>query len=330
MLSFENVPGRHNLKQRLTDDVMENKVGNSYVLEGPEGCGKKELAIVFAYMLLCSDEVKKPCGRCLHCKNIIAGGTGEVYKLESEQNKSISVENIRDLQENIYLIPISSKRKAYIIINADEMTLQAQNCILKTLEEPPSYAHIIMTVQDSARLIDTVISRSVILQVGINSTEEIERDLSQRTESSKGEISVAARCASGSYKKAIEILDSIEFKEGRQISVSFLEKVIEKDFVFASKILDDLKRQETPSFFGTISGLLRDMILLRNNVDKENLINIDLIDILTKGANRYPDNVLVRIAFLIEDTSKAIGYNASLKQSFDAMIIKIMEELAKW
>jgi DNA polymerase-3 subunit delta' len=202
MLTFECIPGRGNLKKRLTSEISEGKIKNAYIFEGPEGCGKKDMATAFALMILCTGKDEKPCGSCPHCKNIRAGGNGELYSLETE-TASISVDSIRKLQENISLKPVASARKVYLIADADRMTPQAQNCILKTLEEPPPYAHILMTAQDSGKLLDTVRSRSVILQTGINSVEEVERYLQKHTDADAGGVAVAARCSSGSYKKAL-------------------------------------------------------------------------------------------------------------------------------
>jgi hypothetical protein len=106
--------------------------------------------------------------------------------------------------------------------------------------------------------------------------------------------------------------------------------IIDKDYGPARDIVEKLKRDETTGFFGTVSGLLRDMTLYRTGVDSEMLINVDLRDTIIKGANRYPEDVLTGIAFIIEQTAERIGRNASMKQGLDAMIIRITEELAKW
>lgn len=329
MIMFRDVPGRINLKKKLAAEIKECKPGHAYIFEGPEGCGKKNFAMAFAYMILCSSNgQEKPCGKCRHCTVINAGGNGELYLIE-EEKRSISVDTIRQLQDNINLMPVSSKSKVYIIADGDKMTVQAQNCLLKTLEEPPDYAYIIITASNGDKFIETIKSRAVTLQMGINSTEEIIEYLKKKYNNPESEIAVAALCSAGSIGRAAEILESKDFSKSRDLAVDFVKDILEKNYAIAYDIVDKISKSDTSVFFASASGILRDMVVYSSS-GAGRLINIDKKDIIVKGASRYSENVLVRIAFIIEKAAGNIAGNASKKQTLDAMIVRITEELAKW
>ncbi len=329
MITFQDIPGRTNLKNKLVAEIREGKPGHAYIFEGPNGCGKKDFAVAFAHMILCmSQNEDKPCGKCRHCTVINAGGNGELYIIE-EDKRSIPIDTIRQLQDNINLIPVSSRGKVYIIVDGDKMTRQAQNCLLKTLEEPPGYAYIIITASNGDQFIDTIKSRAVTVQVSINSTEEIIEYLKKKYDKPEAEITVAARCSAGSVGKAVEILGSGDFTRHRELAIDFIKDVIEKKYSTAYDIAEKLSKNNTTVFFATASSILRDMAIYRT-AGGGRLINIDKKDIIVKGASRYPENVLVRIAFIMEKASANIADNASKKQTLDSMIVKITEELAKW
>jgi len=329
MIMFRDIPGRSSLKSKLVTEIEEGKPGHAYIFEGPKGCGKKNFAVAFAYMILCtSQEKNKPCGNCVHCRAIKAGGNGELFLIEEEKN-SISIDTVRQLQENINLLPVSSSSKVYIVTDGDKMTVQAQNCLLKTLEEPPGYAYILITASNSDKFIETIRSRAVTIQVGINSTSEIENYLKNRYSNSDTEIAVAAQCAAGSIGRAEEILESRDFSKNRELAIDFIKNIIEKQYSIAYDIAGKISKNDTTVFFATTSGILRDMAVYKV-AGASRLINIDKKDIIVKGASRYPENVLVRIAFTVENAAGNIARNASKKQTLDAMIVMITEELAKW
>ncbi len=330
MITLEDVPGRVALKKRLEDEIQTKHTGHAYILEGPSGCGKKDIAKAFAYAILCmSEHNDKPCGKCRHCKIIEAGGTGELYELFPEKG-SIAINSIRELQQNINLIPVSASGKVYIVYEADSMSLPAQNCILKTLEEPPEYATILMTASNPDRLIETIKSRAVSIQVGINSIEEIENYLKKNTSYDAREIKLAARCADGSVGKALNIIGSKEFAEQRAVAMGFADNLISKDYDKAFQATGTLARGKIDIFFTSLSGVVRDMLVLKTTEDYGYLINLDKKDIIIRGSERYPEHILGKMISIINETSDRLSANAAKKQTLDAMIVKITEELAGW
>ncbi|MBN1623713.1 MAG: hypothetical protein JXN10_01270 [Clostridia bacterium] len=330
MITFKDIPGRASLKKRLGDEVKTGHAGHAYILEGPSGCGKKDIARAFAYKILCmSEKSEKPCGKCRHCTIVNAGGTGELYELFPDKG-SISINSIRELQQNINLIPVSANRKVYLVIDADNMTIAAQNCILKTLEEPPEYATIILTVSNSDKLIETIQSRAVLIQVGINSIEEIEEYLGKNTKFETRDIQMAARCADGSVGKALGIIGSKDFSEQRIAAIDFAECLISKEFKKALSATGALSKGNSEIFFTSLSAVLRDMLIMKTTEDYGYLINQDKKDIIIRGSDRYPEHILSKMISIVNEASDRLAANAAKKQTMDAMIVKITEELAGW
>lgn len=330
MVKLSDLPGRKALKKRLNDEVLTGHTGHAYILEGPMGCGKESIAKAFAYAILCMSKGDiKPCGSCKHCSVIEAGGHGELYELVSEKN-TISINAIRELQQNINLIPVSGDRKVYIVNDADNMTIAAQNGILKTLEEPPNYATILLTVTNYDRLIDTIKSRAVLLQIGINSIDEIEEHLIKTTDYEPEEIKLAARCSNGSLGRALDIVGSKDFETQRSTVIEFTDYLLSKQFEKAYDMTAYLAKNSKNILYPALSGLLRDMLVLKTTKDLGYLINRDKKDIIIKGSERYPEHILSRIISIINDSSDRTASNAAVKQTMDAMIVKITEELAGW
>ena len=133
---FENIVGNAKNKEILEKLIKIEKTVHSYMFIGEEGIGKKLIAKEFAKMLLCTYEEQKYCDHCKSCIGFNSNNNPDFYIIEPDGN-SIKIDQIRQMQEEIYTKPIISNKKVYIIDNADTMTKEAQNCLLKTLEEPP-------------------------------------------------------------------------------------------------------------------------------------------------------------------------------------------------
>ena len=139
---FEKIIGNDKIKKEIEKSVKETKTSHSYLFIGTEGIGKKLIAKEFAKMLLCLNE-NKYCNNCKSCIEFNSNNNPDFLYIEPKEN-SLKIEQIRELQKKIQEKPIISTNKVYIINDADKMTQEAQNCLLKTLEEPPDYATIIL------------------------------------------------------------------------------------------------------------------------------------------------------------------------------------------
>lgn len=155
-MSFEKIIGNEKIKTFLNKQIEENRIVHSYLFVGIDGIGKELFAKEYARKILClNKEENEDCISCIKWKS---NNHPDFYQIEPE-NKTIKIEQIRQMQERISEKPITSKKKVYLIIDSDTMTKEAQNCLLKTLEEPPEYASIILTTSNESKLLNTIKSR---------------------------------------------------------------------------------------------------------------------------------------------------------------------------
>ena len=158
---FENIFGNNSIKKVLEQSIYSNKVSHSYLMIGISGIGKKMIATEFAKGILCLSE-NKSCNYCKSCIEFDGNNNPDFFCIEPE-GSSIKIGQIRELQKRIQEKPIISEKKVYIIDQADLMTKEAQNCLLKTLEEPPEFATIILVGTNENAFLTTIKSRCMIL-----------------------------------------------------------------------------------------------------------------------------------------------------------------------
>ena len=168
---FNNILGNDNIKELLINAIKNNKTSHSYMFVGTEGIGKKLIAKEFAKMILCTDE-NKYCGKCKSCIEFESSNNPDFKIIEPDGN-SLKIEQIREFQNKVSEKPIISNRKVYIINDSDKMTTEAQNCLLKTLEEPPEFVTIILIGSNESAFLDTIKSRCMILRFNKISDENI-------------------------------------------------------------------------------------------------------------------------------------------------------------
>ena len=159
-MSFEHITGNERIKELLQKIIDEKNILAAYLFIGPDGIGKSLFAKEFAGMILCENEEKKPCGSCKSCLEIKNLNHPDFMIIEPEGD-SIKIEQIRRMQMQIINKPIVQMRKVILINDSDKMTKEAQNCLLKTLEEPPSYITIILIGQNENLFLNTIKSRCV-------------------------------------------------------------------------------------------------------------------------------------------------------------------------
>ena len=205
-MNFSNIIGNEEIKIFLDNLIKTNNVVHSYMFIGPDGIGKVLFAKEFAKMILCQDS-NKACNHCSSCIKFNSDNHPDFMIINSEDGKSIKINQIRFLQERISEKPIVSNRKVYIINDSDLMTVEAQNCLLKTLEEPPEFAVIILVLSNENKCLSTIKSRctKIAFQKLRNS------DLTQYANENNLEVNSSLLSASdGSISKLLNLQNNLE------------------------------------------------------------------------------------------------------------------------
>lgn len=197
-MRFPGFYGNTGLKSRLSAAQATGGLSHCYVLIGPEGSGKKTLAKILAAAYQCTGDGEHPCGQCPHCKKIFGGGHPDVITVDSDK-ATVPIRVIRDMQTDAYTRPNEGKRKVYLIPRGQDMQIPAQNALLKLLEEPPAYCAFILMTDSADKLLSTVRSRAVELNLYPLSDSELKNALLQLRPSAEPETLASAAERSGGY-----------------------------------------------------------------------------------------------------------------------------------
>lgn len=204
---FEKLIGNDKIKEELADTIKSNNVSHSYLFAGPEGIGKKLFAKEFAKACLCLSE-EKPCSKCSSCVKF-DGENNPDYKEIGPDGNSIKIAQIRELQERIYEKPIDSSKKVIVIDDSDKMTEEAQNGLLKTLEEPPEYAIIILIATNENKLLNTVKSRCLKISFSAIADSEVKKYILQNNIIESPSENILKVCG-GSLGKVKHVAENLE------------------------------------------------------------------------------------------------------------------------
>lgn len=296
-MNFNNIFGNDDIKKLLQTSIKSNNLLHSYMFVGNNGIGKKLFAIDFAKMILCTSE-SKACDTCSSCIKFNGNNHPDFIIIESEDGKNIKIEQIRNMQEQIAEKPIISNRKVYIINNSDLMTTEAQNALLKTLEEPPEYAIIILVLSNESKLLNTIKSRC---------TKIVFKNLSDE------DLIKYAKLNSQNLNPNL-----IDVCEGSIAKLLSLEKNAEL-YNNLDKIIYDLTSKDIVDIWNEAEILYK---------SKENIYEaLDYFNIVFFKNIRDTNNFnYINAVNIVEMTKKRLNSNANFDMCIDNLLLKIWEE----
>ena len=280
---FENIIGNTNIKTVLEKSIKQNKLSHSYLFVGIQGIGKKMIATEFAKMILCLDDNKY----CNHCKSCIEFDTNNNpdFVLISPDENNIKIEQIRDIQKRIQEKPIISEKKVYIIDNADLMTTEAQNCLLKTLEEPPEFAVIILIGSNSNTFLPTIKSRCTIMNFNKISDEEMTKYLREKCDVKNIDQNMLYMYQ-GSIGKALELKEKQEEYKNIENIINNIDRYDLIDFINNAEILYKSKEE--------INDILDYINVILFNKAKDEYLYTNCIQIVENTKKRLKQNANYR------------------------------------
>ncbi|MCX7708860.1 MAG: DNA polymerase III subunit delta' [Clostridia bacterium] len=331
-MDFSSIIGQQEVIDSLKNSIESEKVGHAYIFAGPTGIGKKTVARIFASMLLCSNSgVAGSCGECLSCRLAENNSNPDFHEVNPE-GASIGVDEIRDVLSNIVVRPMYGKKKVYLIIDAERMTVQAQNSLLKTLEEPPSYGVIILTTSNYGALLETIRSRTIKLSFKKNSPLEIKALLEGRFGNTIKAVDFVTSYADGIIGTALKLAGSEEFIALREKTLELLQKLRRSKLstVFDQYPFFEENKEDVDVILDIALLFFRDLLAYKNTGDENILINSDKKDIILNNASVYSTDRLIRSVETIENTRKIIKQNANYQLSIEVMLMKLQEEDVEW
>ena len=212
-LVFPALIGNERLKSTLSADFAAGKSAHAYIIEGPVGSGRHTAAMQICASVLCesreNESVPLPCGTCPSCRKILGGISVDVLTVSNDDKASISVSAVRDIKETLYITPNDGDKKFYIIENAHLMTVQAQNALLLSLEEPPPYVMFFLLTEDASALLETIRSRAPVIRMEKFTPDFIEDYLTKTFGSSQRDrIVTAAHLSGGALGRACGLYEN--------------------------------------------------------------------------------------------------------------------------
>ena len=166
---------------------------HALIFEGAQGSGKQTAARYAASMLLCRENGNSPCGECASCRKSLENHPDFAVLLPENKSKTISVDKVREIRLSAYVAPHESQRKVFFIPDAQRLRTEAQNALLKLIEEPPEAAYFIMTTPSRSNLLETVISRSAVIPMReLTAEERLSAAAHQLPDRDKAELKQAA------------------------------------------------------------------------------------------------------------------------------------------
>ena len=302
---FENLIGNEKIKQDLKTVLNNNKVSHSYMFIGNKGIGKSEFAKEFAKGILCTDSSNKPCLNCKSCVEFNNNNNPDFYYIGLGEENSIKIDVVRNMQKKVQELPIVSNRKVYIIDDSEYMTKEAQNCLLKTIEEPPEFVTVILITSNENRILNTIKSRC--LKISFNNLET--RDLISYINSVQG-MQVPSenllKMCNGSIGKLMKVNENLEeYNAVESTTNNFLNGKISNVVKMLSQFEILYKSKEI------INDLLDYMIVI-------------IYEYINKNKD-YRARFLNLIA-IIEDTKNRIVLNNNYDMCIDNLLLKIWDE----
>ncbi len=296
-MNFSNIIGNEEIKIFLDNLIKTNNVVHSYMFIGPDGIGKVLFAKEFAKMILCQDS-NKACNHCSSCIKFNSDNHPDFMIINSEDGKSIKINQIRFLQERISEKPIVSNRKVYIINDSDLMTVEAQNCLLKTLEEPPEFAVIILVLSNENKCLSTIKSRctKIAFQKLRNS------DLTQYANENNLEVNSSLLSASdGSISKLLNLQNNLE----------------------AYKQLDNIINAFSKD---NIVDIWNNADILYKSKDNINTLLEYLNTVFLERLKSTKESKYIQSIKIIENTKNKLSSNANYDMCIDNLLLQIWED----
>lgn len=274
------IRGNHSLKKRIATDLHNGSLSHAYIIEGKKGCGKHLLAHALAASLSCTankDSLDSlPCMQCEACRKIFADLSPDVITVTREKDKAtLGVDAVREIRASVATVPGELEKKFYIIEDADLMTVQAQNALLLTLEEPPPFVVFFLLAESARSLLETIRSRAPSLRVEPLTRDELKTailDLDPRARLTMNtqteEFEAILTAADGSLGEALRLLDPKERKlylTAHTLTESVVDAISGKTGTSELiRILSSFpqKRPEAIAHLQMLRMALRDLILL--------------------------------------------------------------------
>lgn len=312
-----------NILNRFVASLRNKKLAHAYLLIGPKDAGKAETAIAVAKLVNCDENQKGErdnfCGQCPCCIKIDSGNHPDVLVVDIEEGDTIKIAQIRELVAQSQLRPFEAAKKVFIVKNAERLTTESSNALLKTLEEPTPTSLLILTTSVPEKCLDTVKSRCHAIHFFPASKDNIAAQLQEIYDTGAVDSHILAYFSEGCFGKAKRLYDKDFVDKKNEI----INRVIFEDNneVYLKKVLAD--KESIKDMLDVLLFWFRDLLLLKVGIEEHSLVHLDRINDLCALSRGYSFEQLNDIIRQIVNTSKLLGANLNVKIPVELLKEKI-------
>ena len=328
MAGFQDIIGQEQIKGHLRNALSTGKISHAYIINGEKSSGKEFIAKVFAMALQCEGDGEAPCQECRSCRQALSGNHPDIIYVNHEKPNFISVDDIRaQVNHDVAVKPYSGARKVYIINEAEKMTTQAQNAILKTLEEPPEYAVILLLTANVNTLLPTILSRCVLLNMKPVSDELVRRYLCGQLQVPDYKAEVCVAFARGNIGRAKALASSEDFETIKAEVLSLLKYIQEMEL---NEIIAAVKRVmeykvEIKDYLDLCAIWYRDVLLFKATSDVNHLVFREEIQALRRTAQHSSYEGIEIIIKALDTAKRRLDANVNFELVMELLMLTIHE-----
>ena len=328
MAKFTDIIGQEQLKEHLQNAIATNKVSHAYIINGERSSGKEFIARVFAMALQCEKSGVEPCGECHSCKQALSNNQPDIVYVRHEKPNTIGVEDIRSqINGDIGIKPYSSPRKIYIMNEGEKMTVQAQNELLKTLEEPPEYAVILILTTHVEALLPTILSRCVVLNMKPVSDMLVKKYLMEELAVPDYKANICVAFARGNIGKAKLLASSEEFEKVKDEVITLVKYINDmevNEIVKAIKKITEYKF-DVNDYLDILSAWYRDVLLFKATKDVNSLIFKEEIQQIMRVSDRSTYEGIETIVNALQQAKRRLEANVNFDLTMELLLLTIKE-----
>lgn len=334
MSDFKDILGNENIIEHMMLSYQQNKVSHAYIIEGEKGSGKKTIAESFAKLLMCQEHGEEACGHCRSCIQIEHGDHPDVISVTHQKPATLSVDDIRDqIVGTVDVIPYVGPYKIYIVDEAEKMNEAAQNALLKTIEEPPEYAVILLLTTNRGAFLPTILSRCILLSTRPVPDALVKQYLTSKLGIDEGVAEFCTRFAMGNIGRAVECAQSEDFMALRDKAVSLLSKIHDISIPEMDAYVKTLKNDKNhmDEFLDIFVMWFRDLLFLKTLKESEGrdyrVFKNEYASLLHQSKNIRLEN-LNDIFQKVGNARARLRANVNFEMTLEMMILDIRDAFA--
>lgn len=329
MANFKDIIGQESIKKHLQTAIKTGNLSHAYIINGEYGSGRQTIASALAKTIQCQSKTDDTdaCGVCTSCKQAESHNHPDI-KYITHDKTSISVNDIREqLNNDISIKPYSSEYKIYIIPDANKMTEQAQNALLKTIEEPPVYAIIILLTENCDSLLPTIKSRCVTLTMNPVEKDKICTYLENKFQLEPEQAQIAANYCQGNIGKAIRFASSSDFIEMKNQVLKLLKNLDSMDI---ASIIDTIKefsthKNDINDYLDLMLLWYRDVLMFKVTKDANLLLYSDEYSAISEQATKRDYENIENIIAAIDKAKVRLKANVNFDVTIELMILAMKD-----